>query len=254
MARLLRFLNRNPYSIIIVLFIGVFGIIITELPDMYPDSNLISIPPHLASLDAGLADLTRFDEVDANDKAISVLRDGDKGYAVIYRLLRIFDPSIPTLKEASANSPSQRMGIIVSTEEIKWSNPYGKIPIFRPVLLVEFQEPGLTPVPVCDMRDLAFLIHDQKARFWSRLGVTLALVALFLQTIPALSIATRSSQQSSKEIEHQLETATSVDKQDADKKRTSTAFGRLLLAVSLGTVFGVLLSKVGRRGVRLLDR
>jgi hypothetical protein len=45
------------------------------------------------------------------------------------------------------------------------------------------------------MRDLAFLIRDRKASFWSRLGSILALVALWLQTIPALSSITRSAQQ-----------------------------------------------------------
>ena len=190
MKRLIQILQA-PSGVILVLLLGVFGILLTELPDMFPDSDLVSVPPHLASLDAGFSDLTRFDSVDANDNPISILHCGEEGYKAIYNLLRTFDPSIPILEDITTDSQTRA---IVTTEAIKWNNPHGEMPVFRPVMLY-FEELGNNPVPICDMRDLAFLIRDCKVSFWSGTGSALAFVALLLQTVPALTRVTEPVQQ-----------------------------------------------------------
>jgi hypothetical protein len=84
---------RKVIVITLVLFLGVFGTILTELPNAFPNSNLVSLPPHLGALDAGFADLSQLDAVDANDKPIGLLRRGDKGFNEVYDLLQICNES-----------------------------------------------------------------------------------------------------------------------------------------------------------------
>ena len=172
-------LHRKRFKIA-VLLLAILGAVIAQLPDLLPDSDLISAVPHLAELDAGLANLYQFDEKDSEGKAIAVLRRDEEGHAAIYSILRMFNPNMPHLEQLPTGPSPNNVGAIISREVFGWGNPYGNIPGFRPVLVGLPREGALVPVPVCDQRDVAFRIHDQKVRFWSRLGICLTIIALIL--------------------------------------------------------------------------
>ncbi|MBN1972532.1 MAG: hypothetical protein JW787_02750 [Sedimentisphaerales bacterium] len=170
MAKFLSSLNKVVVVRLILLAFGFLGTFIIALPDIYPNSNLISLPPYIASLDAGFADLNRFDEVEqGTGTSISILRRADRGYEAIYDLVQIFNPNISST------------GAIRADEEIKWRTAYGKIPIFRPVLFLDYSGQEVKPIPICNLGDLAFLIRDYKIRFWSGVGVTVVLIVLISQ-------------------------------------------------------------------------
>lgn len=209
-------------TLLIALFflcLGVVGSILTAFPDMFPYSDRVNIFPHLASLDTGFADLNTFDEIDEDDKAISVLRRGDEGYGDVYNLLRVFAPNIVS-SDAVAESPNKNLGAIFAFEGQKWSNPQGEIAIVRPVLiLLEEQK----PVPVCDLRDLAFLVRDLKVSSWARFGSSLTIVALFGQAMPIIIGAIQSLQRSEQippQVEIELERRQSNSAKDPTVKNT----------------------------------
>jgi hypothetical protein len=229
---------------VVVLLIGAFGVILPALVDMFPDSSWVSLPPHLAALDAGFANLNRFDELDVNSKAIGVLRQGDEGYDNIYDLLRHFDPGILPLSEASILSSTHRTGAIIAVDVFEWGNSQGKLALIRPLLL-QLENEKLKPI--CDLRDMAFLIRDRKVRFWSRIGSAVALVALLLQT--ALSSSPRSQHSYQPELlqekqirltDTQLETEANCSESFA---RANKIYPYLLLGFIVGLLVGVLLPR-----------
>jgi len=171
---------------------------------MCPDCGLVSMPSHLAALDTGFTSLTRFDREDSDGTAVGVLEREEEGYKEIYKLLRVIDPSLPHFRKVAANTSTfKTQGLIWTKKEIRWHNVHGEISLFLPVL-VHLEERGAISVPVCDIRHLASLIHEQKVSFWSALGSALTLAALFLEAIAAIALAHASEvkplQQNSAEI------------------------------------------------------
>lgn len=159
----------------------------TELPDLFPDSQVVvAFPPHIAALRSGFSDLSRLDARDSRGKPIGVLQGTDRGYLEIFTLLRVFDPSIDRFFPASADSRGQTSPDIVLSEASTYIVGSRAIPIVRPVSLIDPGQPEQGPILICDMRDLALLIRDRTIRFWSRLGVGIAVLGLVFQTIPAL--------------------------------------------------------------------
>ncbi len=240
---------RDSWTLkIVVLLIGAFGVILPALVDMFPDSSRVSLPPHLAALDAGFADLNRFDETDANDKAISVLRQGDEGYDNIYDLLKHFDPGILPLREAPILSSTHKTGAIVAVEVFRWGNPQGTLSLIRPLLL-QLENEKLKPI--CDLRDMAFLIHDRKVRFWSRIGSAMALVALLLGM--ALSSPSRSQHSNQPEPLQEKQTLIASTQPETEASRTESfahdnkIYLYLLLGLLVGVLVGVLLPQTKKR-------
>lgn len=226
---------------IVVLLTGAFAIFLPALVDMFPDSNWVSLPPRLAALDAGFADLNHFDETDSNGKDIGVLRQGDEGYDNIYGLLRHFDPGILPLREAPILSSTHKTGVIVAVEVFRWGNPQGNLSLVRPLLL-QLENEKLKPI--CDLRDMAFRIHDRKVRFWSRIGSAVAFVALLLET--ALSSPSRSQHSNQPELIQEKQTVIAGTQPEADASRTerfahdNKTYLYLLLGLLVGVLIGVL--------------
>ena len=244
MMRLITSSRTILHAVIVLLLVfGALGIVLTNLPDMLPHSKLTTALPPLAQLDAGFADLNRFDELAGGGNSISVLQEGDKGYDAICSLLRIVDPSIPSPKKGFVDSSIQKRGRIIASEAVGWSNPYGSIPVIRSVL-IELKEGAFKPI--CTMRELAFLVREKKFREWSRLGNALALVALALQTMLALSTAKKSPRPRSIETPHQLEPLKPHDEYIGREagpvgNGTSRIGSGLLVIVSLCIALGTML-------------
>lgn len=176
---------RNDWRVRIgLLVLAGLGILLTAFADMFPGSSWVSIPAHLAGLEAGFSALSRFDE--RGQEAIGLLRQGDEGYESIYSLLPTFDPTLPSLEDMLVMSSTEGVGaIIAATSVFKYETSLGSIPGMRPVLI---QLEGGNFKPVCEMRDLAFLIRDRKVRFWSRLGSFIALIAVLLEALLVKSV------------------------------------------------------------------
>jgi hypothetical protein len=169
----------------------------------------------------------------------------DRGYEAIYNLLRTFDSSIPTLDD---RPPDSQTRAIVASKEINWSNPLGEVPVFHPVMFYS-EELGNTPSPVCDMRDLAFLIHDRKVSFWSRTGSALALLALFLQAVPSLTkLDGRAGENTAEEIVcsiiHDQPREDTIPKKRSvnacSDRKSANSFAILFLCIAIGVIILVL--------------
>ncbi len=225
------------------------GIVLTAFADMFPGSGWVSIPSHLAGLEAGFSALSPFDERDEEDKAIGLLRQGDEGYKSIYSLLSTFDPTLPSLEDMLVMSSTEGVGDITAITVFKYETSLGSIPGIRPVLI---QLEGGDLKPVCEIRDLAFLIRDRKVRFWSRLGSFIALIAVLLEALLVKSVISLPP-----DLRHVLRgrpVVESRDKQVGDElsvengtdSRDRSGF---LLVFSLVVVLGVLvLAQLRRRG------
>jgi hypothetical protein len=204
--RLFDRLRTSSLLQLLVLCIGAFGSVLPSLPDMFPNSKWVNVLPALDAIQVGYADLSRMDEASRDGRALGILRDGDTGYSAICDLLRVFDP---TLTSEAANPSAEKIASIAATQEMSWSNPQGSIAVLRPVL-VELVATGQWK-PVCDMRDLAFLIHDNRIRLWSRVGSFLAFTALLLQA--ALLIGVTRSSRNAKEPPRQIDGTRPVEEQ-----------------------------------------
>ncbi len=180
-----RRLSRSCRFRALLLALGGLGAILTNLPDMLPDSRLTSIWPSLHAAEVGFADLNRLDETNAaTGEGIAVLRRQDPGYDAVRGLLLTFDPSLPDPRSPTTDSSDPIMGSILVLEALHWETAQGRLPLFRPVVY-HLGQSG--PRVVCEMRDLAFLIRDRKIRFWSWLGSGVALLVLILEIMLVLT-------------------------------------------------------------------
>lgn len=163
-------------SHLLLLTVGVLGIFLGILPDIRPD--LANRPAYFAALESGLTRLGQFDYKTTGGKPLALLRPGDYGYAEIYGLLRVFDSGLLPLKDLPDISQAKggyRIG--VSLPPLSYATSGGELPVLS---FVVFERAPEEVQPICFVRDLAFLVHDVKVRYWTRVGFAFAFVAVFL--------------------------------------------------------------------------
>jgi hypothetical protein len=170
---------------------------------------------------------------------LGVLQETDSGYLEILRLLRVFDPSIDRFLPAGADSRDQTLPDIVLSE----APTFAAQPIVRPVSLIDREQPEQGLIPICDMRDLALLIRDRTNRFWSRLGVGIAVLGLVFQTIPALVGRSERLKQGSKRTSLTQDEVQAVRKTIVADERVHGSGSQLAILLPVLAVLVILLLK-----------
>lgn len=161
--------------LILVVFLGIF---LGTLPDLWPSG--LSCFPYFKKLDFGLAKLSQFSTPDAKN---AYLNRNDPAYAPIYGLLRSLDSyTLPPIGEVLAIQGGSRKAQLIGVKSARWrANAQGsKSESAIETVYVCFRTPRDTAEPVCDLRDLKFLVRDTKTRLCSRVGFSFALIALLL--------------------------------------------------------------------------
>ena len=157
-----------------------FGILLGTLPDLWPSG--LSRFPYFNRLDAGLKRLDNFSNPEIKN---TYLNRNDDSYVPIYRLLRSLDShTLPPVKEiidlTGDNHKAQLIGV-KSGEKWRATNKEGKgSDKAMETIYICFRTEENIAEPLCEMRDLKFLVRDFKTRWCSRLGFFFAFLALLL--------------------------------------------------------------------------
>ena len=160
----------------VVLGLTIAGILLGTLPDTSPDL-VASIPPFNRHYSA-LTTLSQLRYRNSDSIPIGALESPDTGYREIYGLLRQIRPSIPPLSEVQAASTAPDAGAIILHTEIGWEKAGAKLPVLQPVQLIL---PNGQAEPVCMFSDLSSRVQQAALRWWSRIGLVLAVCALLLE-------------------------------------------------------------------------
>ena len=154
--------------LIMVIFCGIF---FGTLPDLWP--SILSRLPYFSRLDSGIKKLSRpFTSLDRNDR----------GYIPVYRLLRTVAPNIlPPLQEVLALPRNHGTAELIKVKSgFIWQPTVQGKKTKNPIstIYVCFRTQENTVDPICEFRDLMFIVRDFKTRWCSRMGFFFAFLAL----------------------------------------------------------------------------
>ena len=157
---------------ICLLIIGILGLCIGTLPDLFPnqiDSFLIGKYKKMNIAYKRLVDYAKIPR-GIRDNEIA-LNKNDLGYEVIYNHLRSLDPSLPPFNKSGnsfADITIDTGGFMNTNMELLMNQ------------VVQVKDSKNNWLPVCEMRELYFIIRDSYIRFFTRLGLSFAFIALFV--------------------------------------------------------------------------
>jgi len=163
-------------AIILVVFLGIF---LGTLPDLWPSG--LSKLPYFNRLDTGLEKLDHFSTHEIKN---TYLNRNDKGYIPIYRLLSTIAPyTLPPLKETLAlsgsRSEAQLIGVKSGTKRRATAEGIQSKKAMETIYIC-FRTQEDIAEPLCELRDLMFIVRDFKTRWCSRFGFFFAFLALLL--------------------------------------------------------------------------
>ncbi len=187
MKRVLEFLRVNWYKLLYkagFVILGILGIFCSQLPDMFPDSKVVSLWPSLAALDVGLADLNKEDTLDTENVPYALLMYGDAGFEAIYGLIREIDRELPRLQDMPPDSLS-KIGFIAYSAGIWRQQGRTTISLVHPVELIRTDERGnvIERETICGLQELSVIVRDRKIQLWASFGVRLAVISLLLSNV-----------------------------------------------------------------------
>ena len=157
---------------ICLLILGILGVCIGTLPDLFPnqiDSFLIGKYKKMNIAYKRLVDYAKIPR-GIRDNEIA-LNKNDLGYKAIYNHLRSLDPSLPPFNKSGnsfADITIDTGGFINTNMELLMNQ------------VVQVKDSKNNWLPVCEMRELYFIIRDSYIRFFTRLGLSFAFIALFV--------------------------------------------------------------------------
>lgn len=170
---------RNVLYHVVLILVVFLGILLGTLPDLWPSG--LSLVPYFRKLDLGLAKLSHFPTPDDKN---AYLNRNDPSYIPIYQLLRSLDPhTLPPIAETLSGRSGSGEGQLIGVKSgMRWqAQAQGtKSENVMEIVYVCFRTRADLAEPVCDLRDLKFLIRDVKTRLCSRVGFAFAFIALFL--------------------------------------------------------------------------
>lgn len=165
---------RHVCIIVLISVIGFFGIFLAVVPDLVPQFALTI--PFFQKMDTGLKSLGsyRVTQFGQEEYPVGTLNQHDTGHEEILSMLELFDPVIRSLRSLDANDTRVKI-LGVKDKRLTWSG----MSLFEAVWV----EMNGNYKIVCLMPDLKTMVKDAKTRFFSKLGLSFALLAILLQSM-----------------------------------------------------------------------
>ncbi len=155
-----------------MLVIGLLGLFIGTLPDILPEKIGLLLFFKYKKMDIAYKKLVHYANIPRGKREDDVaLNRRDIGHQVIYVLLRSINPELPSLGNLAPTSGD----LTVHTG--------GFVNINTKLLMnqvVHVKDEKNEWLPVCELRDLYFFIHDSQIRFFTRIGFAFTLSALIV--------------------------------------------------------------------------
>ena len=171
--------TRHISIIAIIAIIGFLGILLGNIPDVYP--SLVQHIPYLKKIETGFIALNNFKLKDINGRMVHIatLSPKEEGYEQILNILISFDPAVRNFVTFNAGKGEIQ---IVGNQSRRIS--FGDLHPFE-AIWIGINGKGQN---VCWMHDLKSMIKAQKIRYFSKTGFALAFLALLLDTIYSLYV------------------------------------------------------------------
>jgi len=171
----LSILRKHAVGYQVFLFIlGVVGGVTGVLPDLFPE--IANMP--FRNLDNAFARLAVFDRK-SREIPLAVIDIDLAGHQDLYAAIASLEPVIlPPYKTLRQRSLGSMRGVIFSKNFVA----FGGLAL-SPIVGVVIGDDQINDAKnICFRNDVAFAVDGKKRRFWSRLGITITLLALVLSS------------------------------------------------------------------------
>ena len=155
-----------------LLILGALGLFIGTLPDLLPNQVDLFLIGKYKKMNTAYKRLVEYAKIPRGirDNEIALNKE-DLGYEVIYNHLRSLDPSLPPFNK-SGNSFSD-----ITIDSRGFMNTNMELLMNQ---VVHIRDSNNNWLPVCEIREIYFIIRDSYIRFFTRLGQSFSFIALFV--------------------------------------------------------------------------
>lgn len=161
---------------IIIIVVGLAGIILGTLPDLFPDLVPKVLFGENRRMEIGYGKLIEFLNIPRGERGDRVaLTRHDEGYMAIYRLMRNFNPKLMPLQK---NQQDETLGNISFDKANEFVNEGN---FLTPNKVAFYEVADNSWESICTMRDLKYLINDSHVRVLTRFGFLLTLIAISIE-------------------------------------------------------------------------
>ncbi len=150
---------KSKFIHVLMLIVGILGLFMGTLPDIFPDQKDVLLIGKYKKMNVAYEKLVNYAKVPRGIRESEVaLNIKDSGYHIIYNHLQSLDPSLPSLKKTDYAFRDLLINQVVHVRDDKneWR-------------------------PICELRDLYFIIRDSQLRYFTIVGFAFALFALAVE-------------------------------------------------------------------------
>ncbi len=160
----------NKIIFVSMFVIGLIGLFVGTLPDILPEKMGSLLFCKYKKMDIAYKKLVHYANIPRGIReSDAALNRRDIGHHVIYGLLRSINPAMPSLENLASTSGDLTVdsgGFVNTNTELLMNQ------------VVHVKDDKNEWLPVCELRDLYFFIHDSQIRFFTRIGFALTLLSI----------------------------------------------------------------------------
>ena len=170
-----------------MLLLGLLGIFWGTLPELFPNAVPIFLVGNNKKLEICYKIFTEHLSIPRGKRNKDMaLQKNEDGYKAIYLILSKINPNIvPPL----SNKSSKEFGRFSFDKGINFVSS-GTFLFLNQVIFYEISTNQWRPI--CEMRDLFFMIRDSQFRYYARLGFLLVFISILIEGIISLRSAIKS--------------------------------------------------------------